>query len=121
MLGFYKVSCPVCQLAFPFLDRMKTGGLRLIAISQDEAPLTQAFIERFGVHLPTLLDREQSGYPVSNAFAITHVPSLFLVEPDGRISMAVDGFSKADLEAIGTRAGIAPFRPTDNVPAMKPG
>ena len=71
--------------------------------------------------MPTLLDREHDGYPVSNAFGISHVPSLFLIEPDGTISLASEGFVKRDLEAIGKRAGIEPFRPDEKVPEWKAG
>ena len=41
--------------------------------------------------MPTLLDKEDAGYPVSNAYGLTNVPSLFLVEPDGRISRSQIG------------------------------
>lgn len=121
LLAFYKISCPVCQLTLPFLERLAAGSLQIIAISQDDERGTAKFQEKFGVALPTLLDRESDDYPVSNAYEISHVPSLFLVEPDGRISLAVDGFVKRDLEAIGARAGLATFRDGENVPEWKAG
>ncbi|HLH40606.1 MAG TPA: TlpA disulfide reductase family protein [Bryobacteraceae bacterium] len=120
LLAFYKISCPVCQLTLPFLDRIAAGSLPVIAISQDDENGTAKFQERFKVALPTLLDRERDHYPASNAFGISHVPSLFLIEKDGRVSLAVDGFSKRDLEALGARAGVAPFR-GENVPEWKAG
>jgi len=49
------------------------------------------------------------------------VPSLFLVEQDGKISKAFQGFSKRDIEALGERAGSPIFRPEDNVPEWKAG
>src|SRR5690349_8308780 len=80
LLAFFKVSCPVCQLALPFLDRMADNeALQVIAISQDDVGPTQAFHQRFGVKLPTLIDESREGYPVSNAFGISTVPSIFLV------------------------------------------
>lgn len=121
LLALYKISCPVCQMTLPFLDRMAHGGLQIVAISQDDAPATKRFQARFGVAMLTLLDRDEDAYPVSNAFGISHVPSLFLVETDGTISLAVEGFSKLDLEAIGVRAGIAPFHASEAVPAWKAG
>ena len=37
VLAFFKVSCPVCQFTFPFLERLsKTSGLQVIGISQDD-------------------------------------------------------------------------------------
>jgi peroxiredoxin len=121
LIAFYKISCPVCQLTLPFLDRISRGSLQVIAISQDDERGTKKFDEKFGVSLPTLLDREGDDYAASNAYGISHVPSLFLIEQDGRVSMAVDGFAKRELEAMGERAGIRPFHAEDHVPEWKAG
>ena len=120
LLVFYKISCPVCQGTLPFLERIAQGQLPIVAISQDDASGTRRFQAKFGT-LPTLLDSEEEGYRASNAFGITHVPSLFLVEPDGAISLASEGFVKADLEAIAARAGLPIFRDHEPVPAWKAG
>ena len=121
LVALYKISCPVCQLTMPYLQRICGGALNVIAISQDDEGGTTRFMQRFGLSMATLLDREEEGYPVSNAFGITHVPSLFLVEPDRTISLASDGFSRRDLEQIGKRAGGEMFRPEDHVPEWKAG
>lgn len=121
LLVLYKISCPVCQMTLPYLDRIASGALPIVAISQDDAAGTRRFQTRFGVSMPTLLDREEEGYPVSNAFGITHVPSLFMVEPDGVISLVSEGFVKSELESIGERAGVPPFRQNETVPAWKAG
>ena len=121
LVAIYKISCPVCQLTLPFLTRIANGGLQILAISQDDAAATNRFEARFGVSLPTVLDREDEKYPIGNAFGITHVPSLFLIEPDGVISMTSEGFVKAELEAIAARAGAPIFRADETVPAWKAG
>ena len=122
LLAFYKISCPVCQLTFPFLERLGTGsGIQIVGISQDDFGATTAFNQRFGVTFPTLLDSAKENYPASNGFGITNVPTLFLVEPDGQIANTISGFSKRDLEAVGTRAGVKPFRADENVPEWKAG
>jgi peroxiredoxin len=94
--------------------------VQFIGVSQDDVRTTREFRERFGITFPTLLD-ESRRYPASNAFGISSVPSLFLVEVDGTISMAFHGFSKPDLELVGERAGVPPFTPEDHVPDWKPG
>jgi peroxiredoxin len=121
LLALYKISCPTCQFTLPFLDRLRNSSLQIVAISQDDASATRRFQTRFGVSMLTLLDREEDHYPVSNAFGITHVPALFLIEPDGIISFATEGFLKTDLEAIGVRAGVPLFRADEAVPAWKAG
>lgn len=121
LLVFFKASCPVCQLTLPFLNRLLDSAVSVTAISQDDAITTQRFRAHFGVTVPALLDDEDSGYPVSNVYRITNVPSLFLVEPDGGISLAVNGFSKADLLTIAARAKVELFRPDEQVPEWRPG
>lgn len=121
LLALYKISCPVCQLTMPYLERIVAGSLQVIGISQDDERGTHRFLKTHALTMPTLLDREEDGYRVSNAFGITHVPSLFLVETDGAVSLATSGFVKRDLEAIGRRAGVEPFHAEDHVPEWKAG
>ena len=122
LVAFYKVSCPTCQYTFPFLERMagKTG-IPFFGISQDDEQGTREFREDFGIRFPTLLDSRNLGYPASNQFGITHVPTLYLIDQDGRISWDSQGFSKADLEQLGERTGVKPFRETEAVPSFKAG
>lgn len=122
LLAFYKSSCPICQLTFPYLQRMAASpGLQIVGVSQDDTKTTTVFNQRFGITFQTVLDESKKGYPVSNEFGIGSVPSIFLVEQDGTISKSFSGFSKRDLESVGERAGIPPFSPHDKVPDFKPG
>jgi peroxiredoxin len=121
LLAFFKVGCPVCQLALPFLDRIGKGSLPVVAISQDNESATTQFHKTYGISLTTLFDRSATRYPASNAFGIQYVPTTFLVEPDGMISSVLEGFRKADLESIGVRSGIVTFKATESVPAWKAG
>jgi peroxiredoxin len=108
-------------MAMPYIERVSKGSLQVVSISQDDARGTSRFQQNLGLSIPTLLDRESEGYPASNGFGITHVPSLFLVEPDGMISLSTTGFSKHEFEALGKRAGVETFRPEDHVPEWKAG
>ena len=95
---FFKVSCPVCQMSLPFLDRIAEAGagLRIIAVSQDDTEATHEFTSTFKVsHIGMLFDPPP--YEASRAFRITSVPSVFVIEPDGIISQAIEGFSKERL------------------------
>lgn len=119
LLAFFKISCPTCQFTLPFLNRV--SGLRVFGISQNDAEGTRGFIEGFGIDYPVLLDDPESGYKASNAYGLTHVPSLFLVDPGGRIEWASNGFHRGDLEALAARAGSRLFRPGERVPDWRPG
>ncbi len=128
--AFFKISCPVCQFTFPFLERLyETYGdsnVTFWGISQDDAANTKEFCAEYGVKFPVLIDGD--GYPASNQYSLTNVPTIFLIAADGKVSVSSVGFSKADLEKIATevaRASGKPvqplFRTGEAVPDYKPG
>jgi peroxiredoxin len=123
VLAFFKISCSTCQMTFPFLQRLadsQDGGPQLIAISQDDVPDSREFQQRLGISMPTLIDAPPD-YSASDKYKITSVPSIFTVETDGRIASAVEGFNKAELEKLGQRFHVIPFRESDRVPTLRPG
>jgi len=122
LLVFFKVSCPVCQMTLPFLDRIHAAGsLPVYGISQNDARDTRQFMHEFGISFPMLLDSEDSGFPASNDYGISSVPTSFLVERDGSVSRVIEGWQKPEMERLGALSGIAVFRPDDHVPAWKAG
>lgn len=127
LLVFFKISCPVCQMTLPFLERIHEAGngaapgLAIYGISQNDAEDTREFMREFGVRFPMLLDREEDDFPASNAYCVSSVPTSFLVEPDGAIARVIEGWQKAEIERLGTLAGVAVLRAGDNVPAWKAG
>ncbi len=56
--AFFKVSCPVCQYAFPFFERLhKAYGnqkVSIVAISQDNARETAAFLKEHSARFSTI-------------------------------------------------------------------
>ena len=104
--AFFKISCPVCQYAFPYFERLYkahgNGKVSFVAISQDDQGKTKAFLKEYGVTLPTTLD-DPNGYAVSNAYGLTNVPTWFLIESDGTIELSSVGWSKKDLEDLNIR------------------
>lgn len=110
VLAFFKVSCPTCQYAFPFLERLHkvygSKGTRVIGISQNDARDTAAFTKEFGITFPVLLDDPRS-YAASNAYGLTNVPSIFWVAQDGEIEVSSVGWVKADFEDINRRMAEA--------------
>jgi peroxiredoxin len=128
--AFFKISCPVCQFTFPYLERLYKSyggdGATFLGISQDDARATQNFAKEYGVTFPLLLD--ESGYPVSNTYGLTNVPTIFLMDTDGTVKVSSMGFDKKDLETIAAhladrkKISLAPlFHPGEVIPANKPG
>jgi len=127
---FFKVSCPVCQFTFPFLERLfqayASDRTTFWAISQDDARDTREFCAEYGVTFPALLDND--GYPASNNYGITNVPTFYLIAPDGTVRVDSVGFGKKALEKISEelahflRRPVAPvFQLGEVVPDSKPG
>lgn len=128
--AFFKISCPVCQFTFPFLERLHKryggGNASILGISQDDARSTKKFASEYGVTFPVLTDED--GYPVSNAYGLTNVPTIFLIDTNGAVKISSIGFDKKDLERIADglaehrKIARAPlFRPDEIIPANKPG
>jgi peroxiredoxin len=132
LTAFFKISCPVCQFTFPFLQRLYerygSDDVTFLGISQDDAKATAGFAKQYGITFPIALDEKEKGYPASNAYGLTNVPTIFLIDADGKVSISSMGFVKNDLEQIAAqlaeRRKIAPaalFRANESVPANRPG
>jgi len=122
LLAFFKVNCPVCQLTFPYLERIHTPDrLPVYGISQNDSGETHAFNQRYGITFPTLLDNEDNGFAASNAFGISTVPTIFLIERDGTVSRVIEGWQKKEMQGLAEEAGIRPFLEGEAVPEWKAG
>jgi peroxiredoxin len=130
LLVFFKTNCPTCQLTMPFIQRLSEmyGALNLpiLAVSQNRPSNTREFMHHFGIKLPMLIDDD--GYSASKAYGLTNVPTIFWVNPDGKIHFSSSGFCKDDLEKISAEVALATgnaakplFRPGEVVPSYKPG
>jgi len=129
--AFFKISCPVCQFALPFVERIyqahRNQRVTVIGISQNDAKGTAAFIKEYGLTFPVLLD-DTDAYPVSNAYGLTNVPTIFWIAQAGEIEISSVGWSRNDIEEINRKAaevdGSAPmpvFELEESVPEFRAG
>lgn len=132
LAAFFKISCPVCQFTFPFLQRLHerygSGDVTFLGISQDDAKATASFAKQYKISFSLAMDEKENGYPVSNAYGLTSVPTVFLIDPDGAVRISSMGFVKNDLEQIAAQLAkqqkippAALFRANEAVPANRPG
>jgi len=122
LLAFFKVTCPVCQLTLPYLDRIHASGrLRIYGVSQNDPDDTRDFNREYGISFPTLLDSEDANFPASNAYGISSVPTMFLIESDGTIAKVIEGWARRDIEELASQAGVPLLRPGERVPDWKAG
>jgi len=127
VLVFFKISCPTCQLLLPRLEALHRAyagpGWRLLGIGQDPPEDLRAFAGALGLSFPILADRD---FASSTGYQLTHVPTTFQIDPEGRIVHIMVGFARDDLEAIAravARHQGRPYRPItqDGDPAFRPG
>ncbi len=122
VLAFFKVSCPTCQYTLPFMERLHKAyagkGVKVFGVSQNDEAETAAFAKEFGITLPVLMDDTRK-YPVSNAYGLTNVPTIFWIAQDGEIEITSVGWVKADYEQMNRK--IAEFGKTTPSVVFRPG
>jgi peroxiredoxin len=127
VLFFYKVTCPVCQLAAPKVETFERAYPgRIAGVGQDPPQKLDAFAGRYGQTFPSIPDLPP--YEVSNAYGIRVVPTLFLVGADSRVVAVAEswdrnGFNEISLELANlTGAGFVPISEDgDGLPSFRPG
>ncbi len=130
LLMFIKTTCGTCDLAFPYINRLKESypndGWSLWVVAQDTPQDAGRYAAANGITYPVLPDGD--GYTVSKAYDPPATPTIFLIDRAGQIAQQSAGFHKAELNSLS--AGLANWlgvKPAviaatdDGNPAFKPG
>ena len=56
VLVFFKVTCPVCQLAAPKVQLLADGGARVVAVGEDPPEKLEKYAAKYGQRVPTVKD-----------------------------------------------------------------
>jgi peroxiredoxin len=131
LLVFFKVTCPVCKLAWPYLERLhKQYGeaVQVVGVSQNDSTAASAFYEENGkATFGVVLDGEPR-FRASNAYDVESVPHHVLVGTDGKVSRIFSGWNRKEMDELPRRlvtdreATLVPVVAFDDpVPAFKPG
>jgi thiol-disulfide isomerase/thioredoxin len=123
---FYKVTCPVCQMAAPVAERLHAAFPQtVVGVGQDPVPQLEAFGSQYGVSFPTVPDL--APYDVSEDYGIRVVPTLVVVT-EGRVSDVVeswdrDGYNRASssLGVLTGREALGVSDEDDGLPFFRPG
>ena len=101
LLVFFKTTCSTCDLAFPYVNRLREAypeGWQLWAVAQDPPDAAARYAERHRITYPVLIDAP--AYQVSRLYDPPATPTFFLVGADGRIVFTSHGFAKDDLNEM---------------------
>ena len=126
-LFFYKVTCPVCQMAAPAAGKFEQAYPgRIEGVGQDPEEKLTEFDRQFGLGFASVPDLPP--YGVSEAYGIISVPTLFLVSSDGTLLESVPSWDRDGYNSVSERLakllGVDPApisEPSDGLPAFRPG
>jgi len=130
LLVFYHRGCATCRLIAPVLGHMsrtlQSQHAKMWGISQDPDDESAAFALEHDFKMTVLID--EPPYAVSEAYGLTNVPTLFLIDGGRRIVKSCVGFSKSDFidfaAALAQKAGVSPpdvFADYRELPEIRPG
>lgn len=127
VLFFYKVTCPVCQMAaLPANQFQQAYPGRITGIGQDPEEKLAEFDRIYGLGFPSVADLPP--YQVSNAYGIRVVPTAFLIDQDGSIQDVVESWDRDGLNRVSKELALmlgADFasisNPSDGLPPFRPG
>lgn len=127
VLFFYKVTCPVCQMAAAPASRFEQAYPgRIQGIGQDPEEKLAEFDRGYGLGFPSISDLPP--YEVSDAYGIRSVPSTFLIDSDGSIRDVVESWDRDGLNRLSKElaslldAEAATISdPSDGLPPFRPG
>ena len=126
VLFFYKVTCPVCQMAAPVAQRIHQAvPSGIVGVGQDPPERLGTFAREYGVAFDSIQDPPP--YPASEAYGILTVPTLVLVD-SGSVADVVeswdrDGWNRI-VQGLADRHGqtFSPVSdPGDGLPSFRPG
>ena|SRR5919204_2919442 len=125
-LWFFKVTCPVCQMAAPVAERLAAAFPgRVVGVGQDPDEKLRAFAKRFGTTFEVVSDPPP--YAASDGYGLDTVPTLVLVQ-DGRVADVVESWDRDGYNRIADRLaelrgtpGAAVSDPGDGLPSFRPG
>ena len=129
LVAFFKETCPICMLAWPFVERLHQAytdkGLQVLGVSQGGTAETEQWKQDYAATHPLLVDE---GLKSTVAYGLEFVPSLFLIARDGSVRKTQVGWSKAGFEELSREAasllGVEAqpiVRAEDDVPDSKAG
>ena len=128
---FFKISCPVCQYALPYFQRIYQSygrkNVSLVGVSQNDKGDTAEFMKRYGITFPVLLDDTKT-FPVSNAYGLTNVPTAFWISEDASIEISSVGWVRQEFEEMVRKAASATgsaskpvFQPAEQIADFRAG
>jgi hypothetical protein len=108
------------MMAAPKIQALADGGVRVVAIGEDPPPALERYAAEHGQRVVTL--SEASPYPVSDAYALTVVPTLYAIDRAGNVVDAVQSWDRVRWNELAAGLGVPSVSdPSDGLPTFRPG
>ncbi len=121
LLVFYHSECPTCRMAMPFIGNLaravQSERMKIWGVSQDGKNESARFARASGLEMPILVDADP--YPVSQAYGLTNVPTLFLIDSTHTVLDQCVGFTKDDFIRIAQAVARNADKPAPDIFAGK--
>jgi len=131
VLCFWSTHCSACRVQMPTLvelgERVKGKPILVVSVTWGVREDVKRAVEEFGLKSVVLVD---TGYTVAKLYNLTHVPTTFMISPDGRIEHSEVGPTNlvddvnmkrlADLMKIVPKSTEKPAEKPSEKPAEKP-
>ena|SRR5438105_6447815 len=126
-LFFYKVTCEVSQMAAPKAQLLgEAYPDHVVGVGEDPPEVLERFSRTYGMAIPSVPDEEP--FPASDAYGISAVPTLFLVDADGVVDDVVQSWDRDGYNRVSERLAEltgSPYREIsdedDGFPSFRPG
>jgi peroxiredoxin len=127
VLLFYKVTCPVCQMAAAPASRFEQAYPgRIKGIGQDPPDKLAEFDRTYGLGFASVADLPP--YDLSNAYGIQAVPTTYLVDTGGSLRDVVESWDREGLNRLSKELAsllgvdfVTISEPSDGLPPFRPG
>jgi thiol-disulfide isomerase/thioredoxin len=127
LLFFYKVDCPVCQMAAPKAELLAAAYPEaVVGVGEDPSEALSLFSQRYDMSFTSLPD--EAPYSTSDAYGISVVPTLVLVDGGGTVVDVVQSWNRDAWNAISRELSDLTGNPyaevssaSDGFPHFRPG
>ena len=108
LLNFWATWCPPCRKEMPDMEKLyrnyEQKGLIVLAVSDEQRPVVEAFLAKNPYSFPILLDPDRK---VNTAFTVEGIPKSFIFDREGRLAaMAIDMRTESQFMELLKQAGL---------------